>query len=267
MTRWYLTETDYPAVRRVMGSGRDHLSDEALEHLLERMFPGAEAEYVEDFMRTLQQFGRQAAPIVQKVGPGMAQGALQGGMVAGPWGALAGALGGGAASLLGGGGRGAAPARAPAPAAPQIPGGLAPIAPQAPAGGVGGAASAQLLTLLSRPETMQALLSLVMAQSGRGTVPVGQHQVPAVAFANAISELASEAALSGGESSGYWFDPHGAPRCDLASPSARAALLWGDLAEAAEAEAADWDQQEGESMDLEEADDALASFETALQGD
>jgi hypothetical protein len=293
VTRWYLNETDYPATRRVMGPERETLDDEELESLLEGMFPRSEPGYIEDFMQTLQQFGRQAAPIVQKAAPGMAQGAIQGGMVAGPWGALAGALAGGATALMSGGGPtapapgAASPGMVPLPAAVPIPAAAsAPVAgfavPAAtPAGfappsGTSSAATAQLLTLLAQPETMQALLSLIMAQSGRPTIPLGRREVPAPAFANAIAELAAEAAQvpsgSGNGTSGYWFDPHGAPRCDLANPTACAALLWGDLAEASEAEneeeETDTEQEsEWEWGEEEEAEgDAIATFEAALAG-
>jgi hypothetical protein len=98
---WQLTDTDYPAVRRVMGPDRTRLDDDELELLLERTFPDAEPEDVEDFMRTVQQFGRQAAPLAQRVLPGAAQGAVQGAAVAGPWGGLAGGAIGGVSSLLG----------------------------------------------------------------------------------------------------------------------------------------------------------------------
>lgn len=287
MSRWHIGETDYPAIRRVMGPQRDRYDDEELEDLLERVFPGADPEAVENFMKTMQQFGKQAAPLLQKVGPGMAQGAMQGAAL-GPWGALAGALGGGAASLLGGGGPGAS-AGAPRPVAPSpVPApAAAPLALAAPAGAVpaaGAAAPAQLLSLLSRPETMQALLSMAMGQLGRGTVSLGQHQVPAPAFANAIAEVASEVAhLAGrpkGDDSRYWFDSHGAPRCDVANPAACAALLWNDLVEAIEAE--DWEEEEDiwqeddeeedeqeeseedESMDYETS--PLARYESALNG-
>jgi hypothetical protein len=100
-------------------------------------------------------------------------------------------------------------------------------------------------------------------------VPVGQHQVPATAFANAISELASEAAVNPGGAASYWYEPHGAPRCDLADPRARTALLWRDVAEAAEAEASDagaWESDAAWDSDSD-AGDALDSFEAALAGE
>jgi hypothetical protein len=265
--RWYLSETEYPAIRRVMGPDRERMSDEAIESVVERVFPGGDAGLVEDWMSALQQFGKQAAPIVQRVAPAMAQGAVSGASVGGPWGAVIGGLGGGAASLLSGGlgGGGSAAPKPPAGPAPAPAPVAVAAAGAAPAPGNSGLASGQLLTLLSRPETMQALLALLMGQSGRSTVPVGQHQVPAAAFANAISELAGEAALEPGGASGYWYDPRGAARCDLADPRARAALLWRDVADAADAEAAE--AESDEAWVEADAGDGLDSFEAALAGE
>src|SRR3954462_13795586 len=106
---WTMSETAYPSIRRVMGPERHRLDDAALEDRLSELFPNAEPEDVEDFMRTMQRFGNDAAPIAQRALPGVMQGAMQGGMMAGPWGAVAGGLAGGAASLLGGGGGGGVP--------------------------------------------------------------------------------------------------------------------------------------------------------------
>lgn len=276
MSRWHVGETDYPAIRRVMGSERERYDDEALEELLERTFPSAEPEEVENFMNTLQQFGRQAAPILQKVGPGMAQGAMQGSAL-GPWGMLAGAVGGGAASLLGGGGPGAAPTPTAPVAARTAPVAAAPPMAMPPTSGAmpapAAAAPAQLLALLSRPETMQALLSMAMGQLGRGTITMGQHQVPVPAFANAVAELASEAAHSvtrgRDDGSGYWYDPHGAPRCDVVNPAARAALLWSDLVETIQEEEwegeGEWEEdEEGEEQFVTES--MLDHYEVSLDG-
>src|SRR3954452_1779132 len=124
---WTMSETAYPSIRRVMGPERHRLDDAALEDRLSELFPNAEPEDVEDFMRTMQRFGNDAAPIAQRALPGVRQGAMQGGMMAGPWGALAGGLAGGAASLLGGGGspqpRPPQGGGMPAPGAAPMPGG------------------------------------------------------------------------------------------------------------------------------------------------
>jgi hypothetical protein len=289
--RW--TDTSYPAIRRVMGPERERMDDAAIEDLVGELFPEADVEDVENFMRTVQSFGKQVAPLAQRALPGIIQGAATGGTVAGPWGALAGAIGGGAASLLSSGGsRGAPPARAaaqppaPPPAAvppavepPAAPGAPAPIAPPAAPVTAGAAPTAQLMALLSRPETMQALLSMLMAGSGRSTVSVGAQPVPAPAFANAISELAGQAAEhaaipAGAATAGYLVDAAGQPRCDMANPAERASLLLADIAAVALREAADADASADDSGDVEwvVADDAFAEsdplegYEAALEG-
>jgi hypothetical protein len=127
------------------------------------------------------------------------------------------------------------------------------------------AAPAQLVALLSQPETMQALLALVMGQYGRASLPVGDQQVPPAAFATAISELAAEAAGLDRGTEAYWYDPHGAPRCDVSNPCARAALVMSDLAEAV---AAEWrfGASEPEHDSVEEDSDALEILEAILAG-
>jgi len=293
-----LQDTDYPACRRVMGPERLRLDDSALESLLMQRFPGTRPEDVENFMNSLQSFGRQAAPLAQRALPGVVQGASTG-AVAGPWGAVIGGLAGGAASLL------SSPS-APSPAAPPAPApaptfgapapapafvaptptpalGLAPApgeplpspAVPGPAGTGAPAATAQLLSLLSRPETMQALLALLMSNSGRGTVPVGAQDVPAAAFAGAIAEAAALVADAAGHpleqaASAYLFDGFGRPRADVVNPSERAALLISDLAALGARQALDeqdaedtWDEDE---LD-EPQDDPLDGYEDALRAD
>ena len=58
----------------------------------------------------------------------------------------------------------------------------------------GGGAANQLLSLLSRPEILQAIMSLAMGQAGRRQVMVGQTAVPTAAIANAVGTLATHAA-------------------------------------------------------------------------
>lgn len=302
MNRFSMRETEYPAVRRVMGPDRERLDDDMLERVLADQFPGAHAEDVEGFMSTLQSIGRKLAPLAQRALPGVIQGAMQG-SVAGPFGAIAGALGGGAKTLLSGGAR-PAPAVA-VPVAPSTPGpalqppgvsgitpGPAPIQvgtavpPSAVTPPVAAtpapAAVAQLVALLSRPETWQAVLALLMPGTGRDTVPVGGAEVPAVAFANAIAETAALVAEAAGHPleqsySEYLFDSVGQPRGDLVNPSERAALLLSDLAVVSAREALD-EQDEADEQDesdegaepeaFDEADEAdpLEAYEDALQG-
>jgi hypothetical protein len=289
------SDTSYPAIRRVMGPSRHQLDDEALEDLLVELFPQAVPGDVEDFMRTVQSFGKQVAPLAQRALPGIVQGAVTGATVAGPWGAVAGAIGGGAASLLGGSrsAPGAQPAQPPRLVQPAQPPGVSPplqepaVSPPAQVPGIapavaspvaGATAPAQLMALLSRPETLQALLSLLMSGAGRGTVQVGSQAVPPPAFANAISELAEEAAehaaAPAGGIAGYLLDPRGNPRCDIANPAERASLLLADIASVV-AEEANEDREIrtrpddiGLSMAAEAVEESnpLDSYEAALEG-
>jgi hypothetical protein len=270
---WHIADTDYPAIRRVMGPRRSTLDDPGLEDMLVEMFPGTEPEDVENFMQTMQQFGKQAAPLAQKALPGMMKGASQG-AVAGPWGAAAGAIGGGTASLL------ARPQGSPSPAmsAPggtRVPPSIDVPAPALSAGPAPADAVAQLLVLLSRPETIQALLALLLAAVGRSTVPVGERNVPPTEFANAVAETAAIIA----EMSGHGFqngfpesllDDQGRARCDVVNPAERALLLVTDLSDLAAAEAAyDDDIEEEEDQPSWTSDsydeiDPLEGYEDAL---
>ena len=101
------------------------------------------------------------------------------GAALGPAGASAGALGGAALDGL------AATPQRPTPA------GLAP-APSPIAGG--SPAAAKQLGALVCPQTLQALLSMVIGQAGAPTVGVGDLQVPVAAFANMLGALGGQAA-------------------------------------------------------------------------
>lgn len=281
---WRISQTSYPAVRKVMGPERAEIDDEYLEGMLGELFPHAAPEDVEDFMGTLQRAANVVAPMAQKALPGIMQGAVQGATIGGPWGALAGAVGGGAMSLLGGGqaaAGGTSPA-APPPAAPSPP--VAPAPASLSMGGAAGsnAAAAQLLALLSRPETMQALLALLMGNAGRPAVAAGTSAQAPAAFANAISELAAEAALQGSigcscQHGSHWGD---CADCSQASPREHAARLMEQLSGAdsagandtdalddsgpgEEANLGDYDEEEEDMEDFEHWTDA---YEAALEG-
>ncbi len=287
MTQSYygsLLDTQYPAIRRVLREDYQRLDDEDLEYVIGDIFPGAEPDDVESFLRSLQKFGRQAAPIAQRALPGVIQGAVTGGMTAGPYGALAGAGLGAAGALLSPSTPAASPpVTAPTPPRPTVsPPATTPTAqppstrttqrpttPTPPAQAApGNDALQRLLFLLSRPETARALSSLLVSHAGRPTQSVAGRQVPAMAFANAISELAGELVDSyaaydegEGEVSDYLFDEAGNARADLFNPAERAALLVADMASvAAGAETddyvpeADWDDyDDNEWVDLAEA--------------
>jgi hypothetical protein len=270
-------DTGYPAIRRVMGPGRLSLDDTALESVVSQTFEGAEAMAVEDFLGSVQRFGKQIAPIAQKALPGVIQGATTGASVAGPWGAVAGAVGGGAAGLLGGGSKPTArpaprtgqgvPTRAVAPGVGRSPG--------QPLARTPSPAAAQLWGLLSRPETMQALGALLLANLGRPTVLVGNKPVQAAEFATAISEVAAQAAMEAMPYQGFGVpqhltDEYGHPRGDLANPADRAALLTADLAElGAESETdrqLDTESYATESESALEEVELMAEYEAALEG-
>ena len=254
-----LVDTEYPAVRLALRDRGINEDDEQLEQTLLRMFPEADPQEVESFMRGLRNFSRQLAPIARTVAPlaqRAGQGALKGGlsglMTAGPWGAVAGALGGGALSLL------SPPQPSPSAVQPAGPGTASqqvaqptltaqPIQPAAPVPAPSSVAAgtspavAQLLALLSRPETMQALQALLLGAAGRPTVAVGGRQVPTTAFANAIAELAAEALETSerGYAEDYLYADDGSPRCDIANRTEQAALVLADLAVVEANEAAD----------------------------
>lgn len=248
----HIAMTQYPTVRLASRNGAIALTDERLRMQLQEMFPDAEPEDVENFMRTLRKIGkqlepigRQILPVLAKAAPGAIQGAMTG-MAAGPYGALAGAGIGAVASVLSSPPRQssrapqtAAPARAaPIPRAPvsRSPARAASPAPmpsrsRATPGRAlpqaGQTAVAQLLALLSRPETLQALSALMMGQRGRQQVRVGQAQVPVAAFANAIAEFAGAAADACAPCAAA--DRHLAQlqdaQIDIANPAARAQAL------------------------------------------
>lgn len=261
VTNWQIEHTDYPAVRRVMGRSRIALDDDKLEHALSVIFPDAAPEDVESFMNTLQRFGKQAAPLAQKA----LTGAVKGGMIGGPMGAVAGA----AISLAKPTPTSPSPSASPTPSLSPAPA-PSPTPTPSPLPGVAASAAApstvdaavQLLMLLSRPETFQALLALLLVGLGRATVQVGQREVPAAAFANAIAETAATLAHSGGYDLQGTFaedliDKDGTLRCDVVNPLERALLLVSDLVDAGGSEAA----QESWAADEEEPNAVVSHYE------
>lgn len=105
----------------------------------------------------------------------------------------------------------------------------------------GNSGSSQLLSLLRRPETMQALSALRLGPAGRSTIPVGSAQtpIPVAGIANLIGQLANQAAaeaaaLSEGTEAPlrYMVDESGEYIGDPASEQDRAAILWDVLNEA-----------------------------------
>jgi len=108
----YATSTAYPRLRESLGADYLELSDEQIDLLVAEIYgPGVTAEDVESFWNDVGRgfqkvakgvgtFARQAAPVVGRALPGIAQGALTGASVGGPFGAIAGAVAGGAGGVL-----------------------------------------------------------------------------------------------------------------------------------------------------------------------
>jgi hypothetical protein len=193
-----LTDTAYPAVRRVMGPDRIRLDDAELEGLLAEVFPGVAPDNVEDLMHDLQTFGRRTAPLARKALPGALQGAAMGAS-AGPAGIVAGAVGGGVAGIAG------RPGRSTTRSTSDVTGGLGRVTTSGPAPMPGQSQApqpcssppvARLVAFLVRPETMQAVAALLMCSSGRPAVKVGPAAVPPTEFIRALANLAADAAAA-----------------------------------------------------------------------
>lgn len=244
---WQHAHTRFPAVRRAMGRERTQLDDQQLEALLSERFGGVAAEDVENFMRDFQRVTKRMAKSVAPLAQGILR-VVPGGQLLDPLlrtvAGTASQMGGSPdrpwhtpGSLTGPQRSGVVPASAPQP----IPVTSPAVASPAVAAGTGSVqaseplqqnpnAAAQLLMLLSRPETTQALLGLLM---NRQRVALGNQQVPAAAFANALAEMASLAAEQAAplppRRNAYYFHADGTPRCNLADDAARAQLLFDDL--------------------------------------
>jgi hypothetical protein len=99
----------------------------------------------------------------------------------------------------------------------------------------GSPAAGQLLQTLFRPETLQALIAMLLGQAGRPSVPVGNTQVPNGGFANLLSVLANQAAAETAANVSHGYSSATIPRYmenyagetygDPAIPEHRAAAL------------------------------------------
>lgn len=260
--------TYYPNLRRTLDPAYTRLSDAELEALFESAFgegvtPAEYEEFFNGLGRALSSFGQKAAPVFSSVASGALQGASAGSAL-GPYGMLAGALmggaggglkhaggpakdvggvlsgivgtagsltgGGGLGGMLGGlGGRGGAAGMAGGGMGGGGMGSLMGMGAQAL--GQRSPATAQLLSVLGRPETRQALAALL--GGGNQSVPVGRGgvPVPASAFAGLLGALGREAEAEsfewqGGESvPGYLVGPNGQLVVDPNDAQQRAARL------------------------------------------
>jgi hypothetical protein len=188
----------YEELRRVLGSPYRSMSSEQIERMMESF--NADAEDMENFLSTLGNLGRSVVNALPQVLPAALP--LVGTVVGGPVGGMIGGVAGQAVGSLLGPRQAGQQGR---PGAPQRPGQPLPFQAPAPPGGAvplpvpaqipGGApAAGQLLQTLFRPETLQALISMLLGQAGRQNIPVGNTQVPVGAFTNLLGVLANQAA-------------------------------------------------------------------------
>lgn len=178
--------SDYPELRGVLANPYRSMRAEQIESLLENY--NLNAEDTENFLSSLGNIGRGVVRALPQVLPTALP--LVGTALGGP---IGGMLGGVAGQALGS-------ALGPRPHTQALPAPPQPGAVQAPAGGVpaqmpgGSPAAGQLLQAIFRPETLQALIAMLMGQAGRQSIPVGNTQVPVGGFANLLGVLANQAA-------------------------------------------------------------------------
>ncbi len=221
---------DFPMFRASLSAEYAEASVETLDAIARSVYgPEASAESVEGLFsdigrglssagRSIGQFAQRAAPIVARALPSIAQGAMSGAAL-GPWGALAGAIAGGAGGIL---------SQVNNPTARAIGGGIGTVTnlvstvrgggPMGALGalgalgggtmrgaalpGAGGGSANALMGLLARPELLQAITSGAMGSFGRQAVPVGGQQVPINMLLSALGTLANRTAHEAAEFAG-----------------------------------------------------------------
>ena len=229
--------SDFPILRASLDPQYAMASREQLESIVQSIYgPSVGPEDVEGFFDDLGKgFKKVGGAIVDYGGqalPGIIQGA-QAGSALGPYGMLAGAIAGGAGGILShssnptaraigggigtatnlvsafrGGGAGGATGALSSIAGmasggnqPPSSNPFAALASGAGGAGSGGSANA-LLSMLGRPEIIQALLASVMGQYGRQNVSVGGQQVPVGSMLGALGTVAQRAAHEATELAG-----------------------------------------------------------------
>lgn len=175
-------------LRTIVRPDYSEMGDSDLEQVVDESMATLPADVAENFLSALGSIGKAAGPLVQRLGPGVAQGAVSGATVGGPWGALIGAGAGLTSGLLGGqaksrpaGSSSRVPQSSPTPAVPQsLP--------------TGQAAAGTLLGLLQNPAIQQALLSQVLGASGAQQIatPSGAI-VPRAAINSLLTQLLANA--------------------------------------------------------------------------
>jgi hypothetical protein len=246
---------EYENIREVINPQYRNLSSEQIESLLERY--GMDAEAMEGFFNDLGNFAKSVAPTVLPIA-GAAVGTLIGGPAGGAVGGMLGRVAGSAIASQPGPGAGGPPAAVHAPAPPALP------------------AASKLLQTITRPETIQALLAMLMGGLGRSNVQVGSTSVPVTAITNLLGVLAgkAEAEYNAARSAGgealpeYMKDYAGEAIADPAVRENRAEVLY-ELFESTpveqESEAGEAYQFEGEMEATDSEYDAMDLAE--LYGD
>lgn len=172
----------YVEIQKVLARPYSNLSPEQIESLIESY--GVNAEDMENFLSTLGNIGRNVVRALPQVLPAALP--LVGTAIGGPIGGMVGGVAGQALGSVFGPRQPQSPGAPPAPPAVAAPGVALPPG--------GSPAAGQLLQTLFQPQTLQALVSMLMGQAGRQNIPVGNAQVPAPAFANLLGVLANQAA-------------------------------------------------------------------------
>lgn len=205
----------YREIRGVLAPEYRDLPDESVEAIVESSLGAVDADALEDFLGSLKKVGKSIAKAAPSVLPVV--GTVAGTAFGGPLGAtLGGALGkaaggaiGGAAA--GGGGRRRDAKRGRTGRGRGLAGALAGRGAALPpslgaAAGKGSPAAQQLLSIINRPEIVQALMAMALGPAGRTHIPVGGGEpadpgapaepptpVPVGAIANVIGTLANQA--------------------------------------------------------------------------
>jgi hypothetical protein len=234
----------YPAVYRSLAPAYRELPRPQVEQALRGVFGEASSldaveGFFDDLGHTFGGIGRavgnvasQAAPVLAKVAPSVLSG-VAGGAALGPLGMVGGGLAGLLGGLLGSGAPGSQRPPAGVPAGPAgVVGQLAGSASGLLGGGAGSTgAIGQLLAALGSPTVQQGLNSMLLGPAGNRTVPTpGGSAVPVAAITNLLSLLANRASSEWESMAPFGEADYISEGIDTASPEARAAWLYGQLA-------------------------------------
>jgi hypothetical protein len=169
-----LSSSNVEYLRECARSDYAQMSAGELAEIVDATAAELSPEAAENFLKALKSIGKVAAPVLKKLGPGIAQGALSGAPFGGPFGALLGAGAGLASGLLGGKGKASRPPSLGLP--------------------TGRGAAGTLLGLLQNPTVHKALLSQVLGKAGAPQIPTPSGAlVPRAAINNLLTQLLANA--------------------------------------------------------------------------